>query len=93
MIYYYSFESTYKTEINFDTFFDSLNRNKIIYKNIKGINKYIEDWKRVFYDVYTIEKNKTNLIIFSCSFDYFLLRNSFKISTFLINVIVYIHIF
>ena len=58
MLYYYSLESTYKTEINFNAFFYSLNQNKIIYKDIKNIDKYIEDWKKVFFDIYTIEKNK-----------------------------------
>lgn len=68
MLYYYSNREYFDCQVNINLLLSNLDKNKLVYSFIDGIENYIEDWKRAILKVYTKEKNK--YFIFSKG-DYF----------------------
>lgn len=57
MIYKYYSEPEFKTKVNFNDLHLCLQENKKLYSDIHGIDQFIDNWEKVFYDTYKKEEN------------------------------------
>lgn len=57
MLFYYSTNSTFENKLNIFALFKQVDKNKELFKNVCGIQSYIDNWKKAFLNTYFKEKN------------------------------------